>query len=74
MAIEVISKTPPNDLYKEAVCKQCGWTHRYIAGDVQTAIHHDYGGGSDSWYYITCLNEFCFTDQNKRSVIEVKRP
>ena len=77
MAVQVVSKNPPAELYKEVACKQCGWTYRYLAGDVKMAIHHDYGGGSAAWYYIPCLNEACFNDsssQTKRSVIEVKRP
>lgn len=79
MAIKVISKEAPAELAKEVTCTHCGWTHSYLKGDVKHAIHYDYGGGSDSWWYILCQNTKCLRVEGvvktkKRNYIEVKRP
>lgn len=32
----------------------CGAKIGYYPNEVQSFVHHDYGGGSDMVYYITC--------------------
>jgi hypothetical protein len=76
MSIQVTNKTPPEELYRKVVCQSCGWEHKYLPGDIQEAIHTDYGGGSEAWWFIPCQNELC-VDKNRidgRTKIEVKRP
>ncbi len=34
----------------------CGAVVEYFPNEVQSFIHHDYGGGSDMVYYIICPN------------------
>ena len=70
MSVRVISREPPKEMVREATCKNCGWTHSYIAKDVTRRTHTDYGGGTESYWTIPCLNNHgC---ENK--YIEVPRP
>jgi hypothetical protein len=48
------------------VHKSCGAKIGYYENETKSAVHEDYGGGRDTWYYIICPN--C----NKR--VEVKSP
>ena len=41
---------------KEVTHTKCGAVISYFEREVQSAIYHDYGGGSDTWYWITCPN------------------
>lgn len=75
--IKIISKEPPKEMYKEVVCKRCGWTYGYIPlRDAIKVKTQDYGGGVEVWYYILCLNEQCSDpdSENGKTKIEVKEP
>lgn len=88
MAITVINRIPSPTVLKTVVCKNCGWEHSYAPIDVQESISHDYGGGSDAWWYIRCQNPACLPKKNssftgadpktfgayQTNYIEVKRP
>jgi RNase P subunit RPR2 len=41
---------------KRATCYSCAMIIEYTISEVNSFIHHDYGGGSDTVYYITCPN------------------
>jgi len=41
---------------KKAIHNECGAVIGYFENEKQKAIHHDYGGGRDVWYYIECPN------------------
>ncbi len=75
--IKVISKDPPKEMYKQAVCKRCGWTYGYVPfRDAIRTVYEDYGGGREVWYYIPCLNEDC-SDSSRvdgKTKIEVEAP
>jgi len=34
--------------------KKCGAIIGFFSNEAIKGIHHDYGGGSDTFYYITC--------------------
>ncbi len=42
------------DCEKKVTHKKCGAVIGYFQTEVQSFIHYDYGGGSDTVYYITC--------------------
>lgn len=51
----VIHKDPHPSVVKEAVCRDgCGATIGYVPNDIQQTTHYDYGGGSDTYNYVTC--------------------
>lgn len=54
MAIRIIDTQPHKSVVKEIVCRNCGVTLEYTPNDVKDYISHDYGGGSDTYYYIPC--------------------
>jgi hypothetical protein len=35
-------------------CRNCSAIIEYVPKDVQEKLEHDYGGGSDLVYYMTC--------------------
>lgn len=37
-------------------CQNCGAVVEFFQNEVQSFVHHDYGGGSDTIYYIVCPN------------------
>ena len=41
---------------KRVTHTDCGAVVEYFQKEVQSFVHHDYGGGSDMVYYITCPN------------------
>lgn len=41
---------------KRTVHKDCGAEIGYYLNELKEAIHYDYGGGSEVWYYIICPN------------------
>jgi len=41
---------------KRKTCKNCSAIVEYTNQEVQSFVHHDYGGGSDTIYYIVCPN------------------
>lgn len=41
---------------KKTTHSDCGAVISYFKNEVQSAVHYDYGGGSDTWYYIICPN------------------
>lgn len=44
------------ELEKQVTHKKCGALIGYYPKEVQSSVYHDYGGGSDTWYYIICPN------------------
>jgi phage terminase large subunit GpA-like protein len=42
------------ELEKRATHKECGAVIGYYQNEVQSYIYHDYGGGSETIYYIVC--------------------
>ena len=52
--VRVISTTPHPSVVKEVVCKNCGSLLEYVPKDIQNKTVKDYGGGSDTYYFITC--------------------
>lgn len=57
MAIEVISDGPVDR--REQICPKCRFKLAYTPADVQSGTHHDYGGGSDTVYWIICPRPQC---------------
>mgnify|MGYP003418433743 FL=1 len=60
---KIIKIDPPELKIKH---NDCGAVISYYPNEVKSAVYHDYGGGSDIWYYIICPH--C----DKK--IEVKKP
>jgi hypothetical protein len=56
MAIKIIDDKPHKSVVKKRICDNCGVTLEYTPNDVKTTTYQDYGGGSDSYDYITCPN------------------
>lgn len=54
--VKVISTVPHKSVVKEVVCGNCGATLEYIPADIKSRVVRDYGGGSDTYYSITCPN------------------
>lgn len=54
--VKIIDTKPHKSVVKEAICRTCGATLEYTPNDVETEIHRDYGGGSDTYSYIRCPN------------------
>ena len=52
--VTVVNTVPHPSVIKEVVCRNCGATLSYVPADVKKEIHKDYGGGSDTIYYIRC--------------------
>ena len=41
---------------RTVVHKDCGAKIGFYNNEAQTGNHQDYGGGSETWYYIICPN------------------
>lgn len=52
--VTVVSTVPHPSVVKETVCKNCGSTLQYVPADIKEEVHTDYGGGRETYYYITC--------------------
>lgn len=39
---------------RTVIHKDCGAKIGFYLNEVRSAVYHDYGGGSDTWYYIIC--------------------
>ena len=39
---------------KQCTCIECASVVEYTLSEVEDYIHHDYGGGKDTVYYIVC--------------------
>ncbi len=50
--VEVIGKSKA--VARKITCSGCGNKLAYYKNDVRSWVHHDYGGGSDTYYCITC--------------------
>lgn len=60
MAIKIIGKD--EKYIKRSSCRLCATKFEYTLKDTTTHVHHDYGGGSDSYRWITCPG--CHEDIN----------
>ena len=55
MTVRIIKTEPDPKVVKQVVCRNCGVTLEYVPRDVKSQVTHDYGGGSDTDYFIECL-------------------
>jgi hypothetical protein len=55
MTVKIIKTEPDPKVVKQVVCRNCGVTLEYVPRDVKSQVTHDYGGGSDTDYFIECL-------------------
>lgn len=39
---------------KQVTCRNCAARIEYTASETTSHVHHDYGGGSDTYYYLKC--------------------
>jgi DNA-directed RNA polymerase subunit RPC12/RpoP len=54
--IKIIDIGPHQSVVKEVVCSNCGATLQYTPADVKENTYTDYGGGSDTYHEIQCIN------------------
>ena len=52
--VRVVDVGPDKSLVKEVVCKNCSATLEYVPRDIESRTFSDYGGGSDTIYFIKC--------------------
>ncbi len=55
--VKVISEKPVKT--KKVICSKCGYELEYTGEDVTSTNHTDYGGGTDTYYWIKCPRESC---------------
>ncbi len=55
MAIRIVEQKPDPSVIRNCICKRCGVKLEYLPLDVLHKTYSDYGGGSDSMSFITCL-------------------
>lgn len=41
---------------KRVTHTECGAIIEYFANEIEIKVHYDYGGGSDTYAYLTCPN------------------
>lgn len=54
MAVKIIEEKPDQSVVKQVVCKNCGVKLEYVPMDIENHSAKDYGGGTDTYYYINC--------------------
>lgn len=54
--VTIVKKEPHPSVVKQVICKRCGCTLEYVPLDVKSFTSTDYGGGTDTSYYINCAN------------------
>lgn len=54
--VKIVNLEPHPTVVKEIVCPNCGATLSYVPQDVQKRSYVDYGGDSDTSYWIVCPN------------------
>ena len=52
--MKVLQKGRDRDVGKEHTCSQCGSLLLVLPIDVKSYVSYDYGGGSDTVYYVNC--------------------
>ena len=52
--VTVVNRGPHQSAVKECICRNCGATLQYVPRDVKEKTARDYGGGSDTYYFIEC--------------------
>jgi RNase P subunit RPR2 len=52
--VTIVKKEPHPSVIKEVICRNCGATLNYVPNEVKSEVHRDYGGGSDTYYFIDC--------------------
>ena len=55
MAIRIIEEKPDPSVVKTVICRKCGVKLEYVPIDIKSYTSRNYGGGSDTYYYIPCL-------------------
>jgi RNase P subunit RPR2 len=54
--VKIVKVEPHPSVIKQCVCKNCGATLEYTPQDILRRTVRDYGGGSDTYNYISCPN------------------
>jgi RNase P subunit RPR2 len=54
MTVRIVDEKPDPTVVKRTVCRNCGVKLEYLPIDVKERIVTDYGGGSDTIYWIDC--------------------
>jgi len=54
MVVRVIDPKPDPSVVKQVICRNCGAKLEYVPNDVKSKSVSDYGGGSDTYYWIDC--------------------
>lgn len=54
--VEIISREPHASVVKQIIRKHCGATLQYVPNDIEKRVRKDYGGGSETYYFIKCPN------------------
>lgn len=49
---------------KTVICMKCSYQLEYTGEDVQSYDKTDYGGGTDTYYYIVCPRPTCREKNN----------
>ena len=52
--ITVVNSVPDASVVKRVICRNCGSTLEYTPHDVTKEVRTDYGGGKDTYKFITC--------------------
>ena len=54
MVVKIVNPEPDPSVVKRVVCRNCGVKLEYVPMDVKSDTRKDYGGGSDTYYWIDC--------------------
>ena len=54
MTVRIVELKPDASIVKRVICKNCGVTLEYVPNDVHHRLYTDYGGVSDTYYWIDC--------------------
>lgn len=57
MVVRVLSDKPVKT--KKCICTKCGYELEYTGEDIVSYNKTDYGGGTDTYYYIVCPRVKC---------------
>ena len=52
--VTVVNPEPHPSVIKRCICNNCGAELEYVPNDVKSKTVTDYGGGSDTYYFIVC--------------------
>jgi RNase P subunit RPR2 len=52
--VTVVNPKPHSSVIKRCICRNCGAELEYVPAEVQSKTVGDYGGGSDTYRFVTC--------------------